>query len=144
MQATQILRQAVMEQPGRSGTIYRERRRTWREIGQRVPRLAGALRALGIRTEECVAALAMNSDRYLELFFAIPWCGGAFVPLNVRWSVAENRFALRDSGAKVMFVDDTFLEQALALKGDSDLKLIYMGEQAVPAGMLSYEQLIVD
>lgn len=144
MQATQILRQAVMEQPGRTGTVYRERRRTWREIGERVPRLAAALRGLGVRADECVAALAMNSDRYLELFFAIPWCGAAFAPLNVRWSVAENGFALRDSGAKVMFVDDAFLEQALELKGDSDLRLIYMGEQVVPAGMLSYEQMIVD
>lgn len=29
-------------------TIYGQRRRTWREVGERVPRLASALRALGI------------------------------------------------------------------------------------------------
>jgi len=142
MQATQILRQAVMEQPDRVGTIYGQRQRTWREIGERVPRLAAALRGLGIGTGQCVAALGMNSDRYLELFFAIPWCGAAFAPLNIRWSVAENRFALGDSGAKVMFVDDTFLEQANELKGGSDLQLIYIGEHSPPIGMLSYEHLI--
>jgi len=142
MQATQMLRQAVMEQPNRLGTIYGQRRRTWREIGERVPRLAAALRKLGVREGECVAALAMNSDRYLELFFAIPWSGAAFAPLNIRWSVAENRFALGDSGAKVMFVDDTFLEQAKELKGASNLQLIYMGDNPLPPGMLSYENLI--
>ena len=142
MQATQMLRQAVMEQPDRLGTIYGQRRRTWREIGERVPRLAAALRKLGVREGECVAALAMNSDRYLELFFSIPWCGAAFAPLNIRWSVAENRFALGDSDAKVMFVDDTFLEQAKGLKGASNLQLVYMGDNPLPPGMLSYEELI--
>jgi long-chain acyl-CoA synthetase len=142
MQATQMLRQAVMEQPNRLGTIYGQRRRTWREIGERVPRLAAALRKLGVLEGKCVAALAMNSDRYLELFFAIPWCGAAFAPLNIRWSVAENRFALGDSGAKVMFVDDTFLDQAKELKGASNLQLVYMGDNLLPPGMLSYEELI--
>jgi long-chain acyl-CoA synthetase len=142
MQATQMLRQAVMEQPDRLGTIYGQRRRTWREIGERVPRLAAALRKLGVREGECVAALAMNSDRYLELFFAIPWCGAAFAPLNIRWSVAENRFALADSDAKVMFVDDTFLEQAKELKGASNLQLVYMGDNPLPPGLSSYEELI--
>ena len=142
MQATQILRQAVMEQPDRAGTIYRDRRRTWREIGDRVPRMAAALRQLGVQPGQCVAALAMNSDRYLELFFAIPWCGAAFAPLNVRWSPSENLFALRDSGARVMFVDDAFLEQALQLKQDTDVELIWMGEAQTPEGMLSYESLV--
>ena len=144
MQATQILKQAVMEQPDRAGTIYRERRRSWREIGDRVPRMAAALRSLGVQPGECVAALAMNSDRYLELFFSIPWCGAAFAPLNIRWSVSENQFALKDSGAKLMFVDDAFLEQAKQLQSEANVQLIYMGEEATPAGMLSYEQLIAD
>ncbi len=142
MQATQILKQAVMEQPERAGTIYRDRRRSWREIGERVPRMAAALQRLGVKPGDCVSALSMNSDRYFELFFSIPWSGGAFAPLNVRWSVAENRFALRDCGARVMFVDDAFVEQARELQAGSDLQLIYMGEEATPAGMLSFEQLI--
>lgn len=35
-------------QPQRVATIYGQRRRTWREVGERVPRMASALRALGI------------------------------------------------------------------------------------------------
>lgn len=144
MQATQILQQAVMEQPNRIGTIYLDRRRTWREIGDRVPRMAAALSKLGVKPGQCVAALAMNSDRFLELFFSIPWCGAAFAPLNIRWSTAENQFALSDSGAQVVFVDDAFLDQAMLLRGERDLVLIYMGENVTPPGMLSYEQLIED
>lgn len=142
MQVTQLLRQALMEQPERAATIYNGRVRNWREIGARVPRMAAALRALGAGEGDCVTALAMNSDRYLELFYSIPWCGAAFAPLNIRWSVPENQFALKDSGARILFVDDTFLSEAQKLNADSNLTLIYMGEHETPPGMLSYEELV--
>lgn len=32
----------------------------------------------------------MNSDRYFEYYFAVPWAGACVVPLNIRWSPAEN------------------------------------------------------
>ena len=144
MQGTQFLRQAVACQPQRTATICNGRRRSWREVGERVPRLAGALRALGIADGAFVAALAMNSDRYIELFFAVPWAGGAFAPLNIRWSVAENDYALTDSKASVLFVDEHFLDQALELKQRLPwlATLVWMGEGPCPAGLLDYETLV--
>jgi long-chain acyl-CoA synthetase len=144
MQATQMLRQAVMEQPDRAGTVFNGRARTWREIGQRVPRLAGALRKLGIVTGDCVAAIGFNSDRYLELYYAVPWAGAVFAPLNIRWSVVENKFAVKDSKAKVLFVDDDFLTHGLELNENGAMTLIYMGEGKTPEGMLAYETILAD
>jgi long-chain acyl-CoA synthetase len=77
MQGTQLLKRAVQCSPQRVATISGERKRTWKEVGARVPRMAAALRSLGVRDGAFVAILAMNSDRYLELFFAVPWAGGA-------------------------------------------------------------------
>lgn len=144
MQGTRFLKQAMTCQPQRTATIYGDRRRNWKEVGERVPRLAAALRALGIIDGAFVAALAMNSDRYIELFFAVPWAGGAFAPLNVRWSLPENEYALTDSKSGVLFVDEHFVDQALELQRRLPwLKtLVYMGEGVAPAGMLSYEDLI--
>lgn len=144
MQGTQFLKQAVASQPQRVATICNGRRRTWKEVGQRVPRLASALRAFGIQEGAFVAALAMNSDRYIELFFATPWAGGAFAPLNIRWSLAENEYALTDSKASVLFVDEVFVDQARALRQKLDwLKvLVYMGEGPAPDDMLSFEDLV--
>lgn len=144
MQATQLLQQAVHCRPDRLGTVYAGRARTWREIGARVARLAGGFRSHGIRDGDCVATLAMNSDRYLELFYAVPWSGAIFIPLNTRWAPAENAFALRDAGATVLFVDDDFLEQARKLKEQvpSVEILVYMGDGEVPVDTVSYEDLI--
>ena len=144
MQGTRFLMQAVANQPQRTATLCNGRRRTWAQVGQRVPRLAAALRALGIADGNFVAALAMNSDRYVELFFAVPWAGGAFAPLNIRWSVEENVYALTDSKASVLFVDDSFLDQALELKRRLAWvrQLVWIGEGPCPDGLLDYETLI--
>jgi long-chain acyl-CoA synthetase len=144
MQGTRMLTQAVANQAQRVATICGTRRRTWREIGERVPRLASALRALGVRDGAFVATLAMNCDRYVELFFAVPWAGAAFAPLNIRWSVAENAYALSDSKSSVLFVDDAFIGQARQLQQQLAWvqTLVYIGDAATPDGMLSYEALI--
>lgn len=144
MQGTRFLTQAVACQPRRTATICNGRRRTWKEVGERVPRLAAALRWLGIEDGRFVAALAMNSDRYIELFFAVPWAGGAFAPLNIRWSVEENAYALTDSKSSVLFVDDSFLGQARELQQRLDWvrHLVWIGEAPCPEGLLDYEALI--
>lgn len=144
MQATAMLQQAVLTRPDGLGTVFGERRRTWREIGDRVSRLAGALQALGAVPGDRVAALAMNSDRFLELFYAVPWAGAVFAPLNIRWAEEENAFALRDSGSTVLLVDDDFLDQARRLQElvPAVTTLVHMGEGPTPEGMESYEDLV--
>jgi len=144
MQGTSFLRRAVACNPRGTATISGARRRTWREVGERTPRLAAALRALGVADGAFVAALAMNSDRYVELFFAVPWAGGALAPLNIRWSAAENAYALTDSKSSVLFVDESFVDQARELERQLPWvkTLVYMGDGDAPDGMLSYEALI--
>jgi len=143
MQITGFMRQAVALSPQGIATICEERSRSWAELADRVPRMAGALQSLGVQPDEFCAVLSMNTDRYLELFFAIPWAGGCFAPMNVRWSAAENLYALKDCGARVLFVGTDFVAQARELAAQTDLRaLIYIGEGDTPEGMLGYEELI--
>jgi long-chain acyl-CoA synthetase len=69
----------------------------------RCRRLVGALRALGVEEGDRVAVVSPNCHRYLELYQAVPGAGMVIVPLNQRHSDAELRYALEDSGAKVLF-----------------------------------------
>jgi len=144
MQGTLLLRQAVHRNAEGVATVCGTRQRTWREVGQRVPRMAAALRGLGVKDGAFVAVLSMNSDRYLELFFAVPWAGGSIAPMNVRWAVDENLYALEDCHATVLCVDDAFIDQGQQLrKNFPGLKaVIHIGDEPTPEGMLSYEDLI--
>jgi long-chain acyl-CoA synthetase len=144
MQATQLLKQAVVLNPDGIATICGDRQRTWREMADRVARLGGALADLGLGSGDFVAVLAMNSDRYVELFYAIPWAGGAFAPMNVRWSARENTYALKDCQAQILLVDDDFIDQGQDLKARFPglMAVIHLGDTATPQGMLNYEALI--
>lgn len=143
MQITQFVRHARTINPAGTATIYEGRRRDWTEFADRTARLAAALHSLGLEAGEFVAVLSMNSDRYVELFYAIPHAGGCFAPMNVRWSNAENAYALNDCSARILFVGTDFVEQAQALANNAPLRaVIYMGEGETPSGMLSYENLI--
>ncbi len=144
MYYTQPLRRAAQVTPEQTATIFNDRIQTHKEVADRVARLAGGLLKTGVQEGDRVAILALNSDRYYEYLFAVPWAGAVQVALNIRWSLEENLYSLNDSGATVLFVDDAFIEVAQALQEKSDLirHYIHMGEGELPPGMLEYEQLI--
>ena len=145
MGVTQGVKRALQQNRHGTATIFGERTRSWAAFVERVARLAGGLRGLGVGRGDRVAILSLNSDRYLEFYVAVPWAGGVVVPLNIRWSAAENVYSLNDSGASVLLVDDAFLKLAPAILAETKgiRAVIHMGDGPPPAGMESYEGLIV-
>jgi acyl-CoA synthetase (AMP-forming)/AMP-acid ligase II len=146
MYLTQPLHRAVQQTPDLAATVFGDRVRTWSESRERVARLAGALRALGTRDGDRVAMLSLNSDRYHEYLFAVPWAGGVVTPLNTRWSPAENAFALNDSQAKILVVDDAFADAVPELtRAVPGLEaIIFSGDGTAPDGSHDYETLLAE
>src|SRR5689334_17474326 len=54
------------------------------EVGQRVERLAGALRRLGVEPGDRVGTFAWNIQEHLEPYFAVPGMGAVLHTLNIR------------------------------------------------------------
>jgi long-chain acyl-CoA synthetase len=143
MNITHGLRRALQINPNGLAIVFGERRKNWREVGERVARLAAAIRALGAISGDRVAVLSLNSDRYLELYLAVGWSGTVIVPLNIRWSPLENEDAMRDCRANILFVDKAFAPVGAALaKVLPGLRLVYADDGDTPDGMESYEALI--
>lgn len=143
MRLTQALTRAVQLRSKQPATIYGERTRNWGEVGERVTRFAAALRDLGLERGDRVAILALNSDCYIETFFATAWAGLVLVPLNTRWAVPENLFALRDAECRVLIVDEQFVDQVPTLRAESALEhFVYLGERQTPFGLRSCEAMI--
>ena len=74
---------------------------TYAEFDRRTDQLARALRELGVRRGDRVAALLFNSSAFLETMFATAKLGAVFVPMNFRLAPPEVTFLLADSGADV-------------------------------------------
>jgi len=143
MYLTQGLRRAAQIRPQEQSTLFGDRRRIWSETADRVARVAGGLKEAGVQPGDRVAILALNSDRYFELMYAIPWLGAAMVPVNTRLATPEVRYILEDSGARVLFIDDAMKAHASALAGQMPTveAVFYLDDDAPPGGTRPYEEL---
>ena len=141
MYLTAGLHRSMQRHPDKIATVTGSRRQTYRQLVDRVARTASALRALGLQPGERLSALALNSDRMIELLLAGAWAGLVINPINTRWTPAEVAYALNDCGASALAVDDGLMATAQTLTDALPaLRLrMYMGENQVPAGYLPLE-----
>ena len=91
--------------PNKTAVVHGDRRYSYRELEERVNRLASRLRAAGLRKHDRVAFLAPNIPPLLEAHFAVPAAGGVLVAINTRLSSDEIDYILRHSGSRFLFVD---------------------------------------
>ena len=84
-------------------------RYTYRDYHDRVLRLAGALRDLGVRPGDRVATLAWNHRRHLELYFAVPLAGAVLHTVNLRLEPEEIGYILDHAEDRVIFADTSLL-----------------------------------
>jgi fatty-acyl-CoA synthase len=132
---TSFLQRSAAIHPDRVAVVDGELRRTYRELRERVERLASALRARGLERHDRVAALCPNVPEMLELHHAIPRAGGVLVAINSRLSAAEVGYILEHSGARVLFVDPEL--EPLAAGAPAGLEVVRLGgeyERLVAAG----------
>ena len=122
------IRAAVADRLDAPASLFEGRLRNWRETLDRAARIAGGLRALGIAPGDRIGVLSPNHDDYLALYLAIPWAGAVLVPLNNRWTEAENRFAIADSTPRLIFVSADLAQANAALFAEDGPMLVSLGE----------------
>ena len=92
-----------------AGEVGGVRRRSYRELGARAARLAGALRGLGVTGDQRVATLMWNNAEHLEAYLAIPSMGAVLHTLNLRLDPAVIGYIADHAGDDVVIVDATLV-----------------------------------
>jgi fatty-acyl-CoA synthase len=100
-----FLRRSAYMFPDKTGVVYGERRYTYRELQERVDRLASRLRGAGLEKGDRVAFLCPNTPPMLEAHFAVPAAGLVLVAINTRLGRDEVAYIVGHSGARLVFVD---------------------------------------
>jgi fatty-acyl-CoA synthase len=88
--------------PDRVAFIADGRTETYRELRDRVHRLAHGLRGLGVRRGDRVAYLGPNSPAFAETMFAAGTLGAVILPLNTRLAAPELAYIVADAGAQLL------------------------------------------
>ncbi|MEW2569470.1 long-chain fatty acid--CoA ligase [Streptomyces sp. NPDC047070] len=127
--------------PERTAVVHQDTELTYRELHERVLRLAHALRSLGVARGDRVAHLAPNHPSFLETLFAAGTLGAVFVPLNTRLAAPELAYNLADSGSTVLVHSPEHTATAIEAAAGSGIRhRITLGTPADAS--LGYEELL--
>ncbi|MDK2876226.1 MAG: hypothetical protein PWQ22_636 [Archaeoglobaceae archaeon] len=128
--------------------VYRDVfRYTYRDMYERVHRLANALASLGVKKGTRVAVLDWDSHRYLECYFAIPMMGAVLHTVNVRLSPDYILYTMNHAEDEVVLVYKDFvpLVEKIADKLPTVKKYIVMTDDTMPETKLTdieYEEML--
>src|SRR5215203_3134851 len=100
-----FLRRSAYMFPGKTAVVYGDRRYSYRDLEERVDRLASRLREAGLEKGDRVAFLCPNTPPMLEGHFGVPAAGLVLVAINTRLGKDEVSYIVEHSGAKMVFVD---------------------------------------
>lgn len=90
------------------------------ELNERSNRIANAFTEAGLKKQERVGLLLMNSAEFMEAYFGLAKIGAVIVPLNWRLVADELEFILKDSGTTRLIFGEEFIDTVADLHGRGD------------------------
>jgi fatty-acyl-CoA synthase len=104
-----VLRYGVAWAPDQA-IVYRDQvRYTYTAMYQRVLRLGGALKALGVKHGTRVGVIEWDSHRYLEMYFGIPGIGAVLHTINPRLAPEDLAYTMAHAEDEVLVFHEDFL-----------------------------------
>src|SRR5882724_2623611 len=132
---THSLGRAVRYYPERTAFASSEERSTFRELHERVGRIAAALTSHGFRKGDRLGLLLPNEREYVELVYACAWLGVIAVPLNTRLSEKEIDHVLVDAAPHGLIRHSSLAAPSVELPGQLviDKEPLDLGSDSFPA-----------
>jgi len=125
--------------PDQEALVSEGVRLTYAETWARVRRLAGELARLGVGRGTRVAALNVNSHRYVEAYYATALLGGVFIPLNYRAKPPELEHMLATGRPRVVFVGERYLDLVESVRSKPPVLIAF---DRPARGYPGYEELL--
>src|SRR6266436_6782148 len=135
MTHTHSLGRAARYFAGRPALASGERRSTFRELRDRVARIAAALHIHVFVAGDRLALLLPNEREYIELVYACAWLGVIAVPLNTRLSPTEIDHVLIDAAPHGLVRHSSLAAPSVELPGQLviDKEPFDLGNDSFPA-----------
>ncbi|MET7370759.1 amino acid adenylation domain-containing protein [Streptomyces sp. NPDC005566] len=126
----EVLRQRIAEVPDVPALVADDGVLTFRELGERIGRLAHLLRARGVVPEQRVAVLLPRSGRQITAMFAVLAAGAVAVPLDVSHPARRNAGILRDTHVSLLLAEG---EPASRLAEEAGVPCLDLASPRTPA-----------
>ena len=119
-----ILERAAKRYPDKDALLFKEDKMSFKELKDKVDRLATFLSGFGIKKGDSVAILLPNLSPCVISYYAILRIGAIVVMNNPLYSDRELEHQLNDSGAKALITMDIFGNRMIDLRQKTGIKQI--------------------
>ncbi len=106
---SEVLRQATANYPDRNAIRFQGETISYKELDERVDRLARGLIELGVNKGDKVGLWMPNVPEWVIAYFAVARIGAVVVPMNTRYKPHEVSYILGNSEATALFMVDSFV-----------------------------------
>jgi len=137
-----LVRRSAKLYPDKTAVIFKNSRYTYKELENRVRRVAWGLKEVGIKKGDRVGVLGRPSSQFIELYMAIPKIGGILVPLNCRLTGRELKYIINDSGIKCLISDKEFAGTIQSIQPELYSLTSFYVISDKPDSIAPYEELI--
>lgn len=106
-----LLLTAADRDPDKLALVFPDKEYTYAELAGRALRRARSLQALGVRPRDHVGILMHTCPEFVELYFAIAFCGAVIVPINARYKSAEIGYVVENADLTTLITTESIAEQ---------------------------------
>src|SRR5947209_5332818 len=128
---------------GRTAILCGDESITYAQVADRSNQLANGLRSLGVRREERVLLLLLDTPAFVYSFFGAQKMGAVPIPTNTLLKSQDYRYLLNDSRARVAIVSEALLPQLAAIPR-SELPYLehVVVDDVVSPGLVGFSRLL--
>lgn len=134
---------AARQYGDKTALVCPDRSLSFNELNALSNRCANALVGLGVKPGDRVTLYSGNCWEWVVSYYGALKTGAVINPINVMLTPGEVEFVANDCGASIVIASH---EKALSIQGVKEKsqvgELIAFGQQALPEGMLSFEELL--
>ncbi|MBD1544945.1 AMP-binding protein [Roseibium aggregatum] len=131
-----LLDRSIIVYADKLAVAHGERRWTYREFGDLVRRMAGALEERGIGPGDTVSIVSANRPEMLAAHFAVPMLGAVLNTINTRLDVETIRYILDHCSAQAVIADKACVDQVAEACGDVPLYCLRPEDEEGPGEAL--------
>jgi fatty-acyl-CoA synthase len=114
---------------------------TYRELRERVTKVAGGLAERGVGRGDRIAVMVGNGLLFFDVYLVAAYLGAAAVPINSHLTALEAAFQLRDSEPALAFADAAHAE-VISAAMPPEVELVLDAQAARPRDLSSLRLLV--
>ena len=140
----QVMPRGAAKYGERTALVFKGEAFSYNRLNDLSARLANGLKGLGVVSGDRVTLYSQNRWEWIVGYYAVLRLGAVINPINVMLTPDEVVYVTEDCGAKVLLASVDKGTPIIPRQGETPLQHIVLFGDELPAGAVSFNQLIAD